>query len=386
MEGFRTKSRRLALIVGFVSGVLLSQIAMGGGYAVASKTIAGAAAPSPVLNIGFLQQIDSLNPYIGINDASYLLYGLIYDYPYAFDQDGSFISNIITSATHDSVAMNWTYTVRQGVYWSDGTQLTAADVAFTWNYDSQNLFHLWAYEPYFNQVVQCTGNNKGHCGAVISSSDPWKVTVYFKIPFVSGEDLFAPIVQQAQWIGISPQTAEYTYTNPNPIGTGPFVADANIYSEWQQNGAVPLHLFRNTRYHPVGNHVGQVNVTDIYLWVYNDPTTLALALLNGDIQLAQMTTAGIQAVEGQPNILTQKYLQAIQEWNQIGISQIDTRAADGRLNIARFDWNVRTAMAHATNKDYILQTIYKGQGVRGTRWSRPSRPSGGTTPLRAVTT
>jgi len=371
--GVPTKSGHYAVVCGLVAAVLMLQIAVGG-YPVAFEINAKAAPPPPVLNIGFLQTIDSLNPYIGLNDASYLLYGLIYDYPYAFDQDGNYVPNIITDATHDSSLMNWTYTVRQGVYWSDNTLLTAEDVAFTWNYDSQNLFHLWAYEPYFNQVVQCTGTNKGHCGAVISSTDPWKVTVYFRIPFVSGQDLFAPIVQKAQWSPINPQAAEYSYTNPNPIGTGPFVADPNIYSQWLQNGAVPLHLLRNPRYHPVGNHVGLVNITDIYLRVYSDPTPLALAVLNGDIQLAQMTTAGILTVENQPHILTQKYLQAIQEWNEIGISQVDKKNVNGGLNNARFDVNVRRAMAHATNKDYILKTIYRGQGVRGDTLVSPITP------------
>ncbi len=361
------------MVCGFVAAVLLLQIAVGG-YPVAFEINARAAPPSPVLNIGFLQTIDSLNPYIGLNDASYLLYGLVYDYPYALDQDGNYIPNIITDATHDNALMNWTYTVRQGVKWSDNTDLTAADVAFTWNYDSQNLFHLWAYEPYFNQVVQCTGSNKGRCGAVISPSDPWKVTVYFKRPFVSGQDLFGPIVQQAQWSGVSPQAAEYTYTNPNPIGTGPFIADPNIFAEWQQNGAVPLHLFRNKAYHQVGNHIGPVNITDIYLWQYNTQVKLALALLAGDIQMAQMTTAGILTVEGRPNVLTQRSLQAIQEWNEIGISQIDKKSVNGGLNNARFDVNVRLAMAHATNKDYILQTIYRSQGFRGDTLVSPITP------------
>ncbi len=345
---------------------------LSGGYPLAVE-IRARAAPAPILRIGFLQTIDSLNPYIGLNDASYLLYGLIYDYPFAFDQDGNYIPNLITSASCAVADCSvWNYAVRTGVYWSDGSMMTPGDVAFTWNYDSQNLFHLWAYEPYFNQVVQCTGGNKGHCGAVLSGGN--NVTVYFNRPFVSGEDLFGPIVQQAQWSGVSPQTAETTYQNQNPIGTGPFIADPNIYTEWQQNGAVPLHLFRNTRYHPVGTHVGMVNITDIYLYVYNDPTSLALAIEHGDIQLASLTTAGYRAVKGLPNILTQAGLQAIQEWDEIGISQIDTKQADGHLNPVRFDTRVRNALARATNKDYILQTIYKGQGVRGDTQVSPVTP------------
>ncbi len=365
------RSRHVALIGGLVIAVMLLEVA-GGGYPLAIEMHARAA-PSPVLRIGFLQTIDSLNPYIGINDASYLLYGLIYDYPFAFNQDGQYVPNIITSASCAvSDCSAWNYTVRQGVKWSDGSNLTAADVAFTWNYDSQNLFHLWAYEPYFNQVVQCTGTNKGRCGAVISSTDPWNVTLYFDRPVVSGEDLFGPIVQKAQWSGVSAQAAETTYTNPTPIGTGPFIADPNIYNEWQQNGAVPLHLFRNPNYHPVGTHIGPSNVTDIYLYVYGNANQLALALERGDIQIAQTTTAGLAAVKGQPNIETQAALQAIQEWDEIGISQYYTK--NSGLNPARFDQNVRVALAHATNKDYILQTIYDGQGVRGDSQVSPVTP------------
>ncbi|HYM40348.1 MAG TPA: ABC transporter substrate-binding protein, partial [Thermoplasmata archaeon] len=78
------------------------------------------AAPKASLTIGFLQLIDSLNPYIGINDPSYLLYGLLYDYAFSFDEHGTPIPNIVTQSTHDAAGFNWTYTIRQGVYWSDG--------------------------------------------------------------------------------------------------------------------------------------------------------------------------------------------------------------------------------------------------------------------------
>ena len=322
-----------------------------------------------------LQTVDSLNPYIGVNDASYLLYGLIYDYPFAFDQDGHFISNVLTDAVcTDASCMNWTFTVRQGIVWSDDSALTAADVAFTFNYDSQNLFHLWAFEPYFNQVVQCTGGNKGRCGAVITA--PWKVTVFFQRPFAAGKDLFAPIVQQAQWSAVSPQQAETTFQNANPIGTGPFIADTNIYTEWQNQLAtgVAFHLFKNPNYHPVGNHTRPVNIQNIYIKIYQDINKMTLDLENGVIQLASMTTDAIGAVNGLPNILTQTPLQAIQEWDEIGISQIDTSTADKKLNDARFDVNVRLAMAYATNKDDIIQKFYHSQGQRGDTLDSPITP------------
>ncbi len=39
------------------------------------------------LRIGMVQSIDSLNPFIGINDNAYIFYGLVYDYLICLDED-----------------------------------------------------------------------------------------------------------------------------------------------------------------------------------------------------------------------------------------------------------------------------------------------------------
>ncbi len=380
--GFRTKSLNVALICGLVTVALLLQTLVVGpvGLAITAKAV-----PAPDLTIGFLQTIDYLNPYRGINDPSYFLYGLLYDYPFAFDGQGTFIPNIITSATHDAAGFNWTYTVRQGVKWSDGTDLTAADVAFTWNYDSQNLASLWAYEPYFNQVVQCTSKTRPHCGAVISSTNPWQVILYFKIPFVAGEDIFGPIVQQAQWRTVDPSCAGGTagcpggipYANANPIGTGPFIADSNIYNQFLTalSPGGYIHVSRNPSYHAVGANVSgsdNIHIQNIYLKFFSDPNSLASNLLSGGVQLAQFSPSTIEPARGQTNILVQSGLQVIQEWNEIGISQYDKPGSS--LNLARFDINVRRAMAMSTNKDYIIQHFYDGEGKRGDTLVSPVTP------------
>ncbi len=336
--------------------------------------------------MGFLQEVDSLSPFLGTNEVSFILYGLLYDYPFSFDQDGNYASNLITSASLDASGFNWTYTVRQGVYWSDGSQLTAEDVNFTWNYDSQNLGDLWAYEPYFNQVVQCTPQTRPHCGAVVYPTNPWNVTVYFQRPFVAGRALMAPIVQKAQWQNITPACAggsagckSYIYQNPNPIGTGPFMADPNIYDQYhnQHQAGVYIHVIRNPNYHPVGNNVSgsdDIHIQNIYIQIFQDPESMAASLNSGTLQLAQFTPTSIGAVAGEPNVLTQAALQAVQVWNYIGISQIDAASPDATLDPARWDMNVRRALAMATNKDYIIQRFYDGQGVRGSSLLSPVTP------------
>src|SRR5438128_1627544 len=68
-------------------------------------------ATSADLKIGFLESVDSLNPFQGLNDPSYLLYGLVYDYLFSFDEDGNYVPNLALSASCDAVCMNWTYQI-----------------------------------------------------------------------------------------------------------------------------------------------------------------------------------------------------------------------------------------------------------------------------------
>lgn len=334
--------------------------------------------PPPDLRVGFLQTVQSLNPFVGYNEASMVLYSLLYDFPFSFDPDGNYVSNLVTGASCAVANCSvWNYTVRQGVHWSDGTGLTAADVNFTWNYDSQDVYHLWAFEPYFDHVVVCTSTNRPACGAVLSATNPWNVTLYFDRPFVAGRDLLAPIIQQRQWSSVSPQAAETSFANPVPVGTGPFIADPNLYTELlaSQTTTTPLHLLRNPNYHAVGGATPSTAIEDLYLYTYSDPTAMATALEAGTLDLAQFTSSTIGPVRGAPNVQVQSSLEAIRTWNYVGISQCDTPMADGLLNPARFDVNVRQALAHATDKDAIVQTIYGGQGVRGDSLLSPIAPA-----------
>src|SRR2546426_10585262 len=224
-----------------------------------------------------------------------------------------------------------------------------------------------------NRIVQCSGKYpKQGCGAF--SNSPWNVTVYFDRPFVPGKSVFVPIIQKAQWGGISPQQAQYSYPNPNPIFFFNDTATTEIYTEYQNQPAQALHLFKNPNYHPVGSHAGPSPIDNIYLQQFQDEGTMAIALLKGDIDLAKMTSAGIGTVQGKPNVGTQEGLLSTQYWNEIGIEQSDPGNKQTSLNPARWDVSIRRAMAMATNKDYVVSTIYQGKGVRGDSLMSPITP------------
>jgi len=360
------------LISGLIVFVMAAQMVGAAPTTPAPANIAPAPKATHDLRIGFLEAVDFLNPFRGLNDPSYELYGMIYDYLFSFDQDGNFVPNIATDASCDTTCRNWTYTIRQGVTWHDGTALTAEDVNYSINLNIKNLAHLWAFEPYVNRIVQCSPPQiVSNCGASINT--PWNVTVYFDRPFVPGKSLFIPIIQKAQWVAdtnSNPQFIQGQYQNLNPIGTGPFYADANIGTAWSCQ-CQPLILHKYANYHPVGSHTGPAIVDNIYFEQFSDEGTMVAALEAGAIDLAKTTPNGYIALSGASNIERQSGLLSTQYWTEIGITQIPSNHIRGN---ARFDENVRRALAMATNKDFIVQNKYLGFGVRGDSLMSPITP------------
>ena len=98
-----------------------------------------------------------------------------------------------------------TFTIRTGVKWNNGTPLTPADVAFTFNYVKAN-----------------TSVNLGGLDISSVSTSGDTVTVnfptaqYMKLEQIAGE----AILPQAVW---SKVTNPATFVDPNPVGTGPYM-------------------------------------------------------------------------------------------------------------------------------------------------------------------
>ena len=157
-------------------------LALCGGFAAASPALAATAASasqngsSSTFVVGSTDAVDTLNPFIGFTSQDYEVYGLIYDNLMDYGQlNYAGTPRLATSWSHSKNGLVWTYHIRHGVKWSDGTPLTAADVAYTIQRNIKpNSTEFADNEAYVGEIksAKATGKYTVHRGPLIDSSDP----------------------------------------------------------------------------------------------------------------------------------------------------------------------------------------------------------------------
>jgi len=185
--------------------------------ALASDEPPSSTADVVTLRIGWLEDPDNLNPFVGYSDSSYEIWALQYDYLFAERPDGS---RGPEPASERPTIQNggispdgkvWTLPIRPGVKWQDGKPLTAEDGAFTYNYIIQGKM--------LNFTLLTAGID--HVEAV----DPTTVKIVCSRPKA---DMLAaatgiPILPKHIWEDVKPGAAQSWYASKPPIiGSGPY--------------------------------------------------------------------------------------------------------------------------------------------------------------------
>lgn len=128
----------------------------------------------------------------------------------------------IENGGHAEDLMSITWTLKEGVMWSDGTPVTAEDAVFTWEY---------CVDP--NTGCTQSGQFLGVSNVEAIDARTIKVsfenpTAYPYLPFVSA---VSPILQKAQMESCIGQADTCTEQNNNPIGTGPYKVENFVFED-----------------------------------------------------------------------------------------------------------------------------------------------------------
>ncbi len=191
------------------------------------------------LNILYWQAVSTLNPYLSGGTKDIEAASMVLEPLARYDDTGTMFPSLaaaIPTVENGGVApdlMSITWTLKEGVTWSDGAPLTAADVVFSAEYC-------------MNEEMGCNPVSSFTDVTGIEALDDHTVRIRFGVPkpfpygpFVGSN---APILQKAQFENCTGARAQVcTEQNFGPIGTGPFKVD-----EFRANDVVVLSA--NERY------------------------------------------------------------------------------------------------------------------------------------------
>jgi peptide/nickel transport system substrate-binding protein len=227
--------------------------------AAVGKTLVMESSPETAITQAF-------NPFVATQQAYGMgATGLIYEPLIQFDLASPTISYpwLATSYAWSNGYKTITFTIRQGVKWNNGTPLTPADVAFT-----------------FNMVKKYPSINSGglNISSVSTSGDTVTLTFptsqYTNLEQIAGQ----AIVPESQWSGVNPGT----FTDANPIGTGPY-----MLSSFTPQG---FTLKKNPYYWQAAD----VKVPNVYFPVYTSNTGALTALFTNQIDWTGNYIPGLQ--------------------------------------------------------------------------------------------
>jgi peptide/nickel transport system substrate-binding protein len=111
--------------------------------------------------VGLTNNMVTVNPLKAIEAPEYELLSMQYDLLFGFSQDDmSAVPSLATEIPTEenggvsADGLTWTIKIRDGVTWSDGEPLTAADIAFTYNLIlDQNWSTFTNYLPFTDSIT-----------------------------------------------------------------------------------------------------------------------------------------------------------------------------------------------------------------------------------------
>ncbi|POF28050.1 ABC transporter substrate-binding protein [Roseibium marinum] len=286
------------------------------------------------LTLGMWVKAGNVTTYTIGNSWNDWILWLVYDKlrepsPYAGEAE-DWLATSITQVSED--ARVWEIDLREGVKWHDGSEFTAEDVAFTFEYYREGPANRWTHHS--SSVPRMVG---------IEVIDTYKVRLTSEKPMPNFDRITAtdlPIIQKAQWEGVEDPRS---FTDIG-IGTGPYRLvdyEADRYYKFEANE----NYWR-----------GKPTVKKLNIVMIKDPQTMFTALKTGEIDGAARPVP--------PELVLQ--------WkNDSALEMISAPTLWGvwlDINVGRKpfdDRDLRRAVTLAINPEPMLERVVLGQGKSG---------------------
>jgi len=250
---------------------------------------------------------------------------------------------LATSWEVSSDGLTWTFNLRQGVKFQDGTEFTANDVKYSFD---RNVFKLAI--PEGPQV----GIGYGDIIKSVDAMSPTQVVFHLNIPFSPFLSLMAA---QSSYIvnpKLAPEDHAVAYKEgdaraSSPMDLGPYVLSSWVRVAGKDN---EMRLDANPNYWNVSG--GYPKTPHIIIKFYSDATTLRLAIESGEVDIAfrQLRASDINDLKTKTNV---KVWEGIGAFIQYLVFQEKMKPLDNP--------EIRRAIAAAIDRPTLTNTVFLGQ-------------------------
>jgi peptide/nickel transport system substrate-binding protein len=301
---------------------------------------------SAAVKIGWAGKPDSLNPGLAILTESYTIFELVYDSMYELNLDGSYTLSLADSVERSDDGLVYTFKIKDGIKFHDGKPLTAEDISFTYNLykDTPEYPYLNGYyTPYFSSI-EATENNE-----VI-------LTLTEAIPNIESQLVFLYILPKHIWEGVN----KLEYENVDMIGSGPFKMKEYVQNEF-------VRLTANKDYFGT-----PPKVDEVIFQTFENQDALVQGIKTGQLDMiTEMPDTAVESLKTAENIEVVVGSPLAPGVTDIIFNQLEEENCpkeEGGVctgHPALRDRNVRLAMAHATDKQKLIDVILLGLGTPG---------------------
>ena len=282
---------------------------------------------------GVLGQPSYINPLLALNDPDLTLAGLVFSGLYKYNTEGKLVPDLAESLPQISEDQKqYTVNLRHDAKWHNGRPVTADDIIFT----IQLLKDPSSKSP-LRALWQSTNVEK------LSDFSVKFTTKDISGPFI--DNLTLGILPQSVWTNLEPQNFLLSKLNLEAVGSGPYsVAEINKLP----NGKIQqLTLQANANY-----YAGMPKIGRIIFKFYDIEEDILNAFHSREIDGFGFTPLGSNLFvnEDQPkvNIITSELPQ-----QQVVFFNLNNKILA--------DQNVRQALTLATDKQQIINEVFKGK-------------------------
>ncbi len=296
-------------------------------------------------------EVDSFNPFLGIEAESYEMWALMYDYLVGYSMEDMSLepTGLAEEWETSEDGLTWTFTIRDGVTFNDGEPLTADDVAYTYNRILDGGAEAATWGGYLTSVEEITAPDE--TTVVLELSKPNAVLPLLPIP----------IIPQHVWSDVTEDEVKSFGNEPSGgepvVGSGPF----NLVEGTA--GGSTIRFEARDDYWKADPYLDEV-----VFRVIKSKDSASQALIKGEVDYVEDVPAlQAESLDGQNGITT--HFGDAPGFDEIafnaGAVDPDTGKPIGDGHEALQDRDFRWALGYAIDRERIVETAYQGVGTPG---------------------